>query len=157
MVPHVFASDDLESSDTRPRDATVSVCSVCCGPNAVGGEPVKGDRHQPFLCFMGWHTTKRDAVEEQYNSVNVLRCASGPGGKCQRTLMKHHAHYQHLFDDRVKAQPGRQRRSHETLEGKMRIGVPKLFQHDFDYTGGEISEEDAEDQVQGKTTVALQA
>jgi hypothetical protein len=96
MVPHVFASSHLESSDSC-RD--VSVRSVCCGHRVFGGEPVKGDWEQPFPCFMGWHTTDVDVV---YNGVNLLRCDLGPGGKCRRTRMKHRAHYQNLFDDGVK-------------------------------------------------------
>ena len=102
MVPHVFSSDDLRTSvyDARPRD--VSVRSVCCGPNVVGGEPIKGDWRQPFPCFMEWHTTGVDVVKEQYNGVNILRCDPGPGGKCQRKEMQHRAHYQHLFDNGMK-------------------------------------------------------
>ncbi|KAF8555046.1 hypothetical protein OG21DRAFT_1521992 [Imleria badia] len=100
--PHARDSyADMEDS-SEPRD--VSVRSVCCGADVRGGEPVKGDWHHPSSCFVGWHTTDVDAVEEQYNGVNVLRCDLGPGVKCRRAQMKflHHARYENLFDKRVK-------------------------------------------------------
>ncbi|KAF8546180.1 hypothetical protein OG21DRAFT_1211076 [Imleria badia] len=100
MVPHVLYSADLELDDVPPRD--LDARSVCCGASVRCGEPIKGDWQQPFPCFIGWHTTDVDAVEGQYNGINVLRCDPGPGGRCLRKQMKHHAHYENLFDADVK-------------------------------------------------------
>jgi hypothetical protein len=136
MVPHVFASSDLESFDMYASD--VSVRSVCCGSNVLGGAPVKGEWEQPFPCFRGWHTT--DAVEEQYNGVNVLRCDPGPGGKCMRTRMQHRAHYRQLFDDRVKHNQI-DKADHKRHSKRKREEDPGLFERDYDLMG-EISEEE---------------
>lgn len=69
------------------------------------GAPLKGDWRQPFPCFVGWHTTDVEAVQEAYNGVNVLRCDLDPGGKCRRAPMKHSVHYKILYDEKVKYVP----------------------------------------------------
>ena len=46
-----------------------------------------------------------DAVEGQYNGVNVLRCDLDPEGKCVRELMRHRLCYELLYDEQVKYIP----------------------------------------------------
>ena len=89
---------------------------------------------------MGWHTTDVDAVEEQYNGVNVLRCDPGPGGKCLRTQMKHRAHYEHLFDDEVKHNQI-DKEDHKAHLKRKREEDPELFQDNFGFVGGEDSKD----------------
>ena len=137
MMPHVFPIGDVENprDDVRPDGAAFR--SVCCGPNVKGGQ---GDWDQPFPCFMGWHTTDLDAVKEKYNGVNFLRCDPGPGGKCQRKGMKHHAHYQNIFDDGMEYN---QADKEEQQEHWRRIRKnPDSRGYDLHYIGGETSEED---------------
>ncbi|KAF8448691.1 hypothetical protein L210DRAFT_3522879 [Boletus edulis BED1] len=98
MVPHVFTAHEFFSQHMVHGD--VSVPSACCGCDVWGGDPRKGDWRQPFPCFMGWHTTNVEAVEEQYNGVNVLRC-SLRHGECSRPQMKHSAKYRLLYDEQV--------------------------------------------------------
>ena len=61
-MPHVFSCDDLEFGAWQPRDA--AVCSVCCGADVRGGGPAGYGRNQPSCCFVRWHTTDGDAMEE---------------------------------------------------------------------------------------------
>ena len=143
MVPHVFASCDLEYGELVGGD--LSVRSVCCGPDVSGGEPIKSGWNQPFPCFMGWHTTDADAAKEQYNGVNVLRCDPGPGGKCQRKGMKHHAHYRHLFDDQVKHNQIDKEDRKKDLKRKKEEMEKGYDAYDLDYMGGEMLWEDAEE------------
>ena len=98
MVPHVFASSDLNPSAWTSRDMSVRSVS-----DALGGETVQGDGEQPPPCFTGCQrrTTDVDAVKEQYEGVNILRCDPGPGGNCLEDQMKHRADFENLFDRRV--------------------------------------------------------
>ena len=99
MVPHVFYYEDMRNSEEYPRDVTVR--SICCGEDVSGCVPIKAGWSQPSPCVMGWHTTNVEAVKEQYNGFNVLHCDLDAGGKCRRVQMKHHAHYNHLYDYEV--------------------------------------------------------
>jgi len=137
MVPHVFSSEELETSSCEFQPS-VGVRSVCCGPDTVGGEPIKGAWEQPSPCFMGWHTTDVDAVKEQYNGVNVLRCDPGPGGKCRRKRMKHHAHYENLFDYGMK----HIQIDKEDQKAHLRRKMKYFSQDDLYYMGGELLEEE---------------
>ncbi|KAF8131428.1 hypothetical protein EV363DRAFT_1260876 [Boletus edulis] len=100
MVPHVFTNpENWGWTDMVYGD--VSAPSICWGSDACGGDPRKEDWQQPSPCFMGWHTTNVEAVEESYNGINVLRCDLDDKGKCRRAQMKHSANYELLYDEQV--------------------------------------------------------